>query len=52
MDEHDHNFEDISLEEINEIENLLQCNIHIFGCNKKWNQKKLLENQRLVMIEI
>ena len=52
INEHNFEFEDITLDEINEIENLLECNIHIFGCNKKWNQKKLLENQKLVLKEI
>ena len=36
INEHNFDFEDISLDEINEIENLLECNIYIFGCNKKW----------------
>ena len=34
----------VSLEEIDNIENLLECNIHVFGCNKDFNSKKLLEN--------
>ena len=25
---------------MNDIENLLECNIHIFGCDKKLNSKK------------
>ena len=40
MNEHDYDFEDISLDQINHIENLLECNIHIFGCNKKNGIKK------------
>ena len=42
IDEHDIDFEDVSLDEINEIENLLECNIHIFGCNKKLTSKKII----------
>ena len=36
IDEHNIDFEEVSLDEINDIENLLECNIHIFGCNKKF----------------
>ena len=39
--EHNIDFEDVSLDEINDIENLLECNIHIFGCNKNLSAKKL-----------
>ena len=42
IDEHNIDFEDVSLDEINDIENLLECNIHIFGCNKKLTSKKIL----------
>ena len=44
IDEHDIDFENISISEIDNIEDLLECNIHIFGCHKKFNNKKLLEN--------
>ena len=44
MGEHNIDFENVSLEEIDNIENLLECNIHVFGCNKDFNSKKLLEN--------
>ena len=44
INEHDTDFENISLDEINEIEDILECNIHIFGCNKNFQNKKLLEN--------
>ena len=44
IDEHNIDFEDVSLDEINDIENLLECNIHIFGCYKQLTGKKLLEN--------
>ena len=30
------------LDEINDIENLLECNIHIFGCNKNLSAKKII----------
>ena len=38
------NFENVSIGEIDEMENFLECNIHVFGCNKEFNGKKLLEN--------
>ena len=43
IDEHNIDFEDVSLDEIDEIENLLECNIHVFGCDKKLAGKKFLE---------
>ena len=46
MNEHDHEFEDVSLDEINDIENLLECNIHIFGCNKKMESKKIIRKSK------
>ena len=42
IDEHNIDFEDVNLDEINDIENLLECNIHIFGCNKKLCSKKII----------
>ena len=45
-------FENVSLNELDEIENLSKVNIHIFGCNKKFNSKKLLRNQNLILIKI
>ena len=42
IDEHNLDFEDVSLDEINDIENLLECNIHIFGCDKKLTGKKII----------
>ena len=42
IDEHNFDFEDVSLDEINDIENLLECNIHIFGCNKNLSAKKII----------
>ena len=47
IDEHNIDFENVSLDEINNIEDLLECNTHIFGCNKqmvaKKNSKKIFE---------
>ena len=36
------NFENVSLDELDKIENLLEVNIHIYGCNKKFNSKKII----------
>ena len=52
IDECNMDFENVSLDELDKIENLLKCNIHIFGCNKKFNSKKLLESQSLILIKI
>ena len=46
MNEHDYEFEDVSLDETNDIENLLECNIHIFGCNKKMESKKIIRKSK------
>ena len=35
-------FENVSLNELDKIENLLEVNIHIFGCNKNFNSKKII----------
>ena len=42
IDEHDIDFENISLDEIDKIEDLLECNSYIFGCNKNFISKKIL----------
>ena len=42
IDEHNIDFQKVSLDEIDSIENLLECNIHIFGCNKYLASKKIL----------
>ena len=34
IDELNIDFENISISEIKEIENFLECNIHVFGCDK------------------
>ena len=44
IDEFNIDFENVSIGEIDQIENFLECNIHVFGCDKKFNSKKLLEN--------
>ena len=41
IDEFNTHFENVSIGEINEIEEFLECNIHIFGCNKDFDSKKL-----------
>ena len=52
IDECNMDFENVSLDELDKIENLLEVNIHIFGCNKKFNSKKLLEKANLILIKI
>ena len=52
IDKCDTDFENVSLDEFDKIENLLEVNIHIFGCNKKFNIKKLLEKVNLILIKI
>ena len=52
MNEHDYDFEDVSLDEINHIEIFWNAIFIFLVVIKKWNQKKLLENQKLVIIEI
>ena len=42
IDEFNTDFENISIGEIDEIENFLECNIHIFGCNNKLGSKKII----------
>ena len=42
IDEHNIDFENISIGEIDNIEDILECNIHIFGCDKKLNNKKII----------
>ena len=46
IDECDMDFENISLDELDKIEKLLECNIHIFGCNKKFNSKKIIRKKK------
>ena len=42
IDEFNTDFENVSISEIDEMENLLECNIHVFGCDKKFNGKKII----------
>ena len=42
VDEFNIDFENISIGEIDEIENLLECNIHVFGCDENLNSKKII----------
>ena len=42
IDKYNMDFENVSLDELDKIENLLKVNIHIFGCNKKINSKKII----------
>ena len=46
MNEFNIDFENVSLDEIDNIENLLECNIHIFGCDKKLNSKKIIRKSK------
>ena len=39
-------FESVSFDELDKIENLLKVNIHIFGCNKKFNYKKTIRKSK------
>ena len=42
MNECNMDFENVSLDELDKIENLLKVNIHIFGCNKIFRSKKII----------
>ena len=42
VDEFNTDFESVSICEIDEIENFLECNIHVFGCDKHFNSKKII----------
>ena len=42
IDEFNIDFENVSLGEICEIENFLECNIHVFGCNENYSGKKII----------
>ena len=52
IDECNMDFENVSLDDLDEIENLLKVNIHIFRCNKKFNSKKLLGKANVILIKI
>ena len=42
IDEFNVDFENVSIGEIDEIENFLECNIHVFRCNENLNSKKII----------
>ena len=42
VDEFNVDFKNVSISEINEIGEFLERNIHIFGCNKEFNRKKII----------
>ena len=44
IEEHNIDFENVSINEIDKIEDFLECNIYVFSCNKKLENKKILEN--------
>ena len=46
IDECNMDFENVSLDELDKIENLLEVNMHIFGCNKKFNSKKIIRKSK------
>ena len=46
IDECNMDFENVSLDELDKIENLSKVNIHIFGCNKKFNSKKIIRKSK------
>ena len=48
IDEYNYNFENVSLDEINNIKNLLECNIHVFGCDKKLDSKKIIRKSKKI----
>ena len=52
MDEFNIDFENISLDELDRIENLLKYSVHVFGCNKNFNSKKVISSQSQILIKI
>ena len=42
IDEFNTDFENISISEIDEVKNFLECNIHVFGSDKNFNNKKII----------
>ena len=46
IDEYNIDFENVSLDEMDKIENLLEVNIHVFGSNKKFNSKKIIRKSK------
>ena len=46
IDECHLDFENVSLDDLDKIEKLLECNIHIFGCNKKFDSRKIIRKSK------
>ena len=46
IDECDMDFENVSLDEMDKIENLLEVSIHIFGYNKRFSSKKIIKKSK------
>ena len=46
INECDIDFENVPLDELYKIEKLLEVNIHIFGCDKKFNSKKIIRKSK------
>ena len=46
MEECNMDFDNVSLDELDKIENLLKVNIHIFGCDKNFNSKKIIRKSK------
>ena len=46
IDECHIDFENVSLDEMDKIENSLGVNIHYFGCDKKFNSKKIIRKSK------
>ena len=44
IDEFNIDFENVSTSQIDGVEDYLECDIHVFGCNKKFNGKKIIKN--------
>ena len=42
IDEFNIDFENLSISQIDGVEDLLECNIHVFGCDKEFNSKKII----------
>ena len=43
IDEFNIDFENVSISQIDGVEDYLECNIHVFGCYKKFNGKKIIK---------
>ena len=46
IDDCNMDFENVGLDELDKIGKLLECNIHIFGSNKKCNSKKIIRKSK------